>query len=61
MQQTHFNAGHRATPSALLSLTHPNKELFQRHRALLRKSIPAGFPSPLPTTMCSSASAWMNT
>lgn len=46
MQQTNFNTGRRATPSALLSLTHPSKELFQRHRALLRKSIPAGFPSP---------------
>ena len=46
MQQANFNAGRRATPSALLSLTHPNKELFQHHRALLRRSIPAGFPSP---------------
>ena len=31
---------------ALLSMTHPNKELFFRQRALLRRAIPAGFPSP---------------
>ena len=39
----HFrpNAAH-----GLLSLMHPNKELFQRQRALLRKPVPAGFPSP---------------
>lgn len=30
----------------LLSLTHPNKELFYRQRALLRSAVPAGFPSP---------------
>ncbi len=30
----------------LLSLTHPNKELFYRQRALLRGAVPAGFPSP---------------
>jgi DNA polymerase V len=30
----------------LLSLTHPNKELFYRQRALLRRAVPAGFPSP---------------
>ena len=30
----------------LLSLTHPNKELFHRKRALLRGAVPAGFPSP---------------
>jgi DNA polymerase V len=30
----------------LLSLTHPNKELFSRQRALLRSAVPAGFPSP---------------
>lgn len=29
----------------LLSLTHPNKELFSRQRALLRRAVPAGFPS----------------
>lgn len=46
MQQTQFGCGRRTTPSALLSLTHPNKELFLRHRALLRKAVPAGFPSP---------------
>lgn len=33
-------------PSALLSLTHPNRELFHRQRALLRKAVPAGCPSP---------------
>ncbi len=46
MRQIQFGCGHRAAPSALLSLTHPNKELFHRHRALLRKAVPAGFPSP---------------
>src|SRR5450756_2789251 len=35
----------RAT-RGLLSLTHPNKELFYRQRALLRGAVPAGFPSP---------------
>src|SRR3990167_3652606 len=34
------------TPRGLLSLTHPNKELFRRQRALLRSAVPAGFPSP---------------
>ena len=34
------------TPRGLLSLTHPNKELFHRQRALLRSAVPAGFPSP---------------
>ncbi len=46
MGQISVHAGHRAVPSVLLSLTHPNKELFQRQRALLRKAVPAGFPSP---------------
>lgn len=46
MQQTALNLGQRANFSALLSLTHPSKELFQRHRALLRRAVPAGFPSP---------------
>ena len=46
MQQIAFNLGQRASLSALLSLTHPSKELFQRHRALLRRAVPAGFPSP---------------
>jgi DNA polymerase V len=36
----------RAAHSALLSLTHPNKTMFERQRALLRKAVPAGFPSP---------------
>lgn len=45
MQQTSFCLP-RSKPTALLSLTHPNKELFQRHRPLLRRAVPAGFPSP---------------
>jgi len=36
----------RRTARGLLSLTHPNKELFRRQRALLRGAVPAGFPSP---------------
>jgi DNA polymerase V len=36
----------RPASSALLSLTHPNKSMFERQRALLRKAVPAGFPSP---------------
>lgn len=35
-----------AAHPALLSLTHPNKSMFERQRALLRKAVPAGFPSP---------------
>ena len=46
MRQTAHHSGQRASFPALLSLTHPNKELFQRHRALLRHAVPAGFPSP---------------
>jgi len=34
------------TVRGLLSLTRPNRELFQRQRALLRKAVPAGFPLP---------------
>jgi len=34
----------RAAP--LLSMTHPNMELFYRQHALLRRAVPAGFPSP---------------
>jgi len=34
------------TARGLLSLTHPNKELFHQKRALLRSAVPAGFPSP---------------
>lgn len=30
----------------MLSLTRPNKEFLQRHRPLLRRAVPAGFPSP---------------
>jgi DNA polymerase V len=30
----------------LLSMTYPNRELFFRQRALLRRTVPAGFPSP---------------
>ncbi|VVC84789.1 translesion error-prone DNA polymerase V autoproteolytic subunit [Sideroxydans sp. CL21] len=40
------NPVRRAAHSALLSLTHPNKSMFERQRALLRKAVPAGFPSP---------------
>ena len=36
----------RAAHSALLSLTHPNKSMFERQRALLRKAVPAGIPAP---------------
>lgn len=36
----------RAASNVLLSMTHPNKELFYRQRALLRRAVPAGFPSP---------------
>ena len=46
MQQSLLNFGHRSSFAPLLSLTHPNKELFQRQRALLRKAVSAGFPSP---------------
>jgi DNA polymerase V len=48
---THFNlnasgASARHASRTLLSFTHPNKSLFERQRALLRKAVPAGFPSP---------------
>jgi DNA polymerase V len=46
MGQLSSHAGRRATPSILLSLTHPNKDMFQRQRALLRKAVSAGLPSP---------------
>ena len=46
MQQSLLNFGHRSSFAPLLSLTHPKKELFQRQRALLRKAVSAGFPSP---------------
>ena len=36
----------RTVPPSLLSMTHPNMELLERQRALLRKAVPAGFPSP---------------
>lgn len=45
MQQAALNFNRRAPHPALLSLTHPSKELFHRHRALLRKAVPAGIPS----------------
>lgn len=45
MMQTSTHSGQRAI-STLRSLTHPSKELFQRQIAMLRKSVPAGFPSP---------------
>src|SRR5512140_1824842 len=40
------NPPRRAAASTLLSLTYPNKSMFERQRALLRKAVPAGFPSP---------------
>jgi DNA polymerase V len=48
---TNFNldlssSGRRAAHPVLLSLTHPNKSMFEKQRALLRKAVPAGFPSP---------------
>jgi DNA polymerase V len=42
----HHASSVRRNASALLSLTHPNKSMFERQRALLRKAVPAGFPSP---------------
>ena len=45
MMQASTHSGQRAI-STLRSLTHPSKELFQRQIAMLRKSVPAGFPSP---------------
>lgn len=39
-----LHPSHRTATAALL--THPNKELLYRQRALLRHAIPAGFPSP---------------
>ncbi len=38
--------GQRVAHPALLSFTHPSRSLFERQRALLRKAVPAGFPSP---------------
>ena len=40
------NSNPRAAHSVLLSLTHPNRSMFERQRALLRKAVPAGYPSP---------------
>jgi len=45
MHQSSLHFGRNAA-HGLLSFMHPNKELFQRQRALLRKAVPAGFPSP---------------
>jgi DNA polymerase V len=45
MHQSSLNFGRNAS-HGLLSLMRPNKDLFQRQRALLRKAVPAGFPSP---------------
>lgn len=43
----HFSARTRLPHQAtLLSLMHPNRTLFEKQRALLRKAVPAGFPSP---------------
>ncbi len=35
-----------ASRRTILSMTHPNRDLFYRQRALLRRPVPAGFPSP---------------
>jgi len=43
--QNAIHQGIRAT-RGLLSMTHPSRELFHRQRALLRRAVPAGFPSP---------------
>ncbi|HXU93218.1 MAG TPA: translesion error-prone DNA polymerase V autoproteolytic subunit [Gallionella sp.] len=43
--QSIIHQGRRAVPAALLSLTHPNRELLHRQRALLRRAVPAGFPT----------------
>ncbi len=42
----HHASSMRRSASVLLSLTHPNKSMFERQRALLRKAVPAGFPTP---------------
>jgi len=44
----HQLPGHSASRPArgLLSLTRPGKALFRRQCALLRRAVPAGFPSP---------------
>ena len=39
-------ARQRTVSPSVLSMTHPNIELLERQRALLRKAVPAGFPSP---------------
>jgi DNA polymerase V len=44
MIQTSLNLWRKSGP--LLSITHPNKELLYSQRALLRRPVPAGFPSP---------------
>lgn len=51
MQQTSLHLGRRGPSPALLSLTHPSKEMFQRHRALLRKAVPAGYPAAADDTV----------
>lgn len=40
------HAARRSTHPVLLSMTRPNRELLHRQRALLRRAVPAGFPSP---------------
>lgn len=44
MQQASLNRC--ATPSALLSLTRPNRDFLQRYGLLLRRAVPAGLPLP---------------
>lgn len=46
MQQSTFRFGRSSRQTTMLSLIHPNKEFLLRHRALLRRAVPAGFPSP---------------
>ncbi|MDD2721037.1 MAG: translesion error-prone DNA polymerase V autoproteolytic subunit [Gallionella sp.] len=36
----------RCNHPVLLSMTRPNREMLHRQRALLRRAVPAGFPSP---------------
>lgn len=40
------STGRHAVSRSILSLTYPNKSMFERQRALLRTAVPAGFPLP---------------
>lgn len=46
MQQTSLRFGTSASREKLLSLTHPSRDFLHRHRAMLRRPVPAGFPLP---------------